>query len=230
MREIIKLEGVVHSPGGAILLNGINLTVKDGDVLMITGSGGSGKSTLLEICAGLIKPSLGTVFWNGYDIWKMSPAQRLSARKSTGFLFQNNALISNLTVADNISLPLRYHTGLNTWEASEKALERMNAMGLADVAGKRPEELSSEQSRWAALARALIIEPEILFLDAPTAGIDPVAGQKILHLLLAETKRRTMTIIVVSHSLSVARTLGCPVAVLNEGKLSTSDGTMNGGL
>ena len=135
-------------------------------------------------------------------------------------MFQNHALISNLTVFDNIALPLRYHTDLSRWEIREKVEENLQRLGIGDAGTRRPEELSMEQMRWAALGRALIMEPELLFLDGPTTGIDPVAGQRILRIILDERRRRAMTVVIVSHSMQVARTMACPVAVLEKGKVS----------
>jgi phospholipid/cholesterol/gamma-HCH transport system ATP-binding protein len=220
MRKRISLESVVYQAGTAKLLDDVNFSIEAGAIIMITGPGGSGKSTFLEICASLKKPSRGTILWNGQDVLKMSPARRLAARKSTGFLFQTNALISNLSVSEHLALPLRYHTQMSAWEISEKTRERMSILGIENIAGRRPEELSSEESRRAALARALIMEPEMLFLDSPTAGVDPVAGNFLLQLILTERRRRTMTVIIASHSLSVAKTMECPVLLLDKGNLA----------
>jgi len=209
--------------GAVRLLDNTGLAVPEGSILMVTGPSGSGKSVLLEICAGLVRPPQGVVLWGDTDLWKISPVRRLSMRRRVGFVFQNHALISNLTVFDNIALPLRYHTGLSEWEIREKVEESLQKLGIECLAAKRPEELSMEQMRWTAVARALIMEPELLFLDGPTTGIDPIAGQRILRLILDERRRRTMTVLIVSHSMQVARTMGCPVAVLENGKISMMD-------
>jgi phospholipid/cholesterol/gamma-HCH transport system ATP-binding protein len=220
MPDRVQLEDVSFGYRTRALLNNVSVAVPHGGMLVITGRSGNGKSTLLETCAGLVEPLGGRVLWNGRDMWSLSPRRRASMRARVGHMFQRPALISNFTVFENIALPLRYHSDFGEWEIRDRVNGWMEKFGIAHLHGLRPEQLSSDQARWAAFARALVVEPEMLFLDEPTAGADPVTAHTIVRTIGEERRRQGTTVILVTHSVRLVRSMQCPVTVLEDGRLS----------
>jgi phospholipid/cholesterol/gamma-HCH transport system ATP-binding protein len=220
MPDSIRLDAVSFGHADQPVLESVGMSVGAGGMVVVTGPSGSGKSTLLEICAALLRPHRGTVSWDGQDMWKLTEQERLALRWRTGYVFQSQALISNLTAFENIALPLRYHTGLGQAEIRERVEERLAALDIRQVAARRPEQLSVQQARLTALARATVMEPEVLFLDEPTAGVDPVTTHRIVHEIERVHREGRAIVIMASHSVRVARRFACPVAVLGGAKLA----------
>jgi ABC-type methionine transport system ATPase subunit len=183
------------------------------------GTSGSGKSTLLEICAGLHMPSTGRVVWDGKDIRELSQAALVAERRKMGFVFQQHGLISNLTVFENIALPLRYHTSLQDQALHAMIEQHCKKFGIEDFRDRLPETLSVGQARLVAIARALIMRPECLFLDEPINGLDPVIADTIITILLKLSNQRNLTFFVVSHTISFIEQLQGPVLFLDKGTL-----------
>lgn len=211
---------------GAPILEGVDLQVLRGDVLILAGESGRGKSTLMRLLVGLEKPlpnALGTeqgqVFLHGEDIWDI-PIERLrDLRRRTGYVFQNNALISNMSVRDNIAVPLRYHTDRSEEDIAVEVSRWVDSLLLSGHDNKRPAMLSLGMQKRAAVARAMAMNPEILFLDEPTAGLDAKNNDTMLSLIGNLRALSNVAIVMVTHDLSAARALGGKVALLMDGTL-----------
>jgi ABC-type transporter Mla maintaining outer membrane lipid asymmetry ATPase subunit MlaF len=215
MPDVIRVDNIACVRGDVELFCGVSFGVGRGSSLIISGPSGSGKSSLLEICAGLAQPAAGVVRWFGRPTSGLSRAEMLSFRKASGYVFQRHALISSMTVEQNIALPLRYHYGIDNHDVADRCKKQCAAFGIEPVARRRPEELSHAQSRLAALARALILEPDVLFLDEPTAGLDPVTANMVVRKIINYQKARAASVIMVCHTIHIIRQMRCPVAVLD---------------
>lgn len=198
----LELRNVSFKHKDETVLNGVNLKVEHGAVVTFGGSSGGGKSALLEICAGLLKPFGGNVLWDGGDICGWSKYELYNRRKTIGYMFQSGALISNHSVFDNIALPLRCGSGLKEAVIKSRVALMMEKLSICGIEKAFPEALSAAQLKRAALARALINEPELLLLDEPLSGMDPLAAQNIIDVLYNEWQNKKMCVIMASHSLS----------------------------
>lgn len=200
-----------------ILLEDINLTVAPGAFLIITGESGRGKSTLLRLLAGLERPwgdPLEKVFFFGEDIWEVRPERLRQLRRQTGFVFQNSALLSNMTITQNIAVPLRYHTTLSDKEISERCRFWVDRLLLTGHENKRPALLSLGMQRRAAVARAMAMEPRLLFMDEPLSGLDARNVETMLSLIANLRALQDVAIVMVSHDLLPANLLGGQVSLL----------------
>lgn len=211
---------------GSQLLASLDLQVLRGDVLIIAGESGRGKSTLLRLLVGLEKPrpnELGTergqVFLFGEDIWDIPQERLRELRRRTGYVFQNNALISNMTIRENIAMPLRYHTDRSEEDIELEVSRWIDSLLLSGHGHKRPALLSLGMQKRAAVARAMAMRPEILFLDEPTAGLDAKNTDTMLSLIGNLRALSNVAIVMVSHDLSAARALGGKIALLLDGTL-----------
>ncbi len=232
MTPIIRTEELRYSFNDIHVLKGVSIALCEGEALIIAGRSGCGKSVFLEICAGLLAPSSGNVFWEGQCITQYSAIQLSSARRRIGFVFQKHALIHNFSIFDNIALPLRYHSVFSEREIRIKVRQYMEELGLFDVDRKFPNELSSGQVKCAALARALIMDPRILFADEPTAGVDPYTERCITNVINTVRSNKQMTVLMLCNDSSAIRHLQWPVSILDNGKLvglrSSTDAVDNG--
>jgi len=199
----------------------INFEVKQGEILVVMGGSGSGKSTLLRNMLGLMMPSQGEILFNGKDICKVSKVDLAKLRQSMGVAFQGGALLSSLSVGDNIKLPLRQHTNLDEKTISIMTRLKLELMNLASYEDLMPSELSGGMLKRAGLARAVIMDPKILFFDEPSAGLDPVTSVELDQLILDLREAMNMTIIVVTHELESAFKIADRIAVLFDGELVT---------
>jgi len=219
MTAIVSVENLGYRLGGSVLLRDISFSVGAGEALLIAGRSGCGKSTLLEICASMRQSHSGEVFWQGQRISGFTHGELVAARQQIGFIFQKHALIHNFTVYDNIALPLRYHAVLSDKEISAKVRHCMDEVGLFNVDRKFPNELSTGQLKSAALARAIIMEPVVLFADEPTAGVDPYTASCIANLLNYLRTTKNMALIMVCNEMQIVRVMKSPLMVLEEGAL-----------
>jgi ABC-type methionine transport system ATPase subunit len=201
------------------VLDQVSFSIEEGQTLIIAGKSGSGKSTLLEISAGLLSPHSGTVTIDGKNIAEMGQTQLTGLRKHMGFVFQKHALISNMPAAANIALPLRYHLYLPALEMERRVGALLDLFGISAVAGKLPEALSVGQARCVSIARALVMDPDMLFLDEPTAGLDPVTTQSLINVLNEIRRRKNLTILMVSHDVLTMSQLKSPLVILDNGRL-----------
>lgn len=216
----LNLVDIGYAWGNDLLFSGVNLGVGSGNILILTGRSGSGKSTVLEIAAGLRKPSKGSVRWNGRDISTFSRAELRARRQHMGYVFQPHALISNFTVADNVALPLRYHSRLDESKIKSRIESHLELFGIAAIARKRPEELSVGQARLASIARAFVMNPDVVFLDEPLSGLDPQTARVITDILRRMAAYHDVTLVVVSHEADFIRGMDCAVAFLENGSFS----------
>jgi ABC-type transport system involved in resistance to organic solvents, ATPase component len=219
MDETFRVMGISYSFGDVSLLRNISFEIPEGGALVIGGRSGCGKSTLLEICASLRTPKTGEVFWEGKNIADFNHEQLTAARQRIGFVFQKHALIHNFTIFDNIALPLRYHTALSEKDIRIKVKRCMDEFGLFNVDGKFSNQLSAGQSKCAAIARALVLGPRILFVDEPTAGIDPFTEECVANVFNHLRGSDRLTICMICNDIQTIRHMNCPVKILEEGKL-----------
>jgi len=219
MHPVMQADNIGFSFGGAPLARGISFSVSAGEALIIGGRSGCGKSTLLELCACMRQPQLGEIFWEGSPVALFTHDELVSARQRMGFIFQKHALIHNITIFDNIALPLRYHSVLSEKEIAFKVRRCMDEVGLFNVDRKFPNELSAGQSKSAALARAIIMEPVMLFADEPTAGVDPYTAQCIANLLNYLREVKNMAVIMICNDMQTAAIMKPTLKILEEGAL-----------
>ncbi|MGA7460935.1 MAG: ATP-binding cassette domain-containing protein [Candidatus Korobacteraceae bacterium] len=202
------------------VLNGISLTVGRGETLAVLGRSGSGKSVLLKLIIGLEKPDSGSVRIHGDDIAGLALDQMGEIRKKMGFLFQHAALYDSLTVEQNVSFPLEHHKKeMSSSERSDRVRGLLAEVGMQDGFGKMPSDISGGMQKRVGLARALALEPDILLLDEPTAGLDPISSGEIDDLVLKLQEEHHMASIVVTHDLHSAKTIADRLALLNEGNV-----------
>ncbi|MCG6117181.1 MAG: ABC transporter ATP-binding protein [Aquimonas sp.] len=216
---LIDVHGLQAYYGRRRILNGIDFRVHPGEIRVIMGGSGSGKSTLLRHLLGLQKPAAGTVRLFGTDIAHASTAQLLAIRRQLGVSFQGGALFTSMTVGENVALPLREHTRLdeNTIRImSRLKLEVVNLGGFQDL---MPGQLSGGMVKRAALARAIVMDPKLLFFDEPSAGLDPVVSAELDELILQLRDAMRMSIVVVTHELESAFKIADSITVLDHGEV-----------
>lgn len=214
---VIDVEGLEVHYGRRRILHGIHFRVMPGEIRVIMGGSGSGKSTLLRALLGLKKPTRGVVKLLGTDIATASAAELLALRRGMGVSFQGGALFTSMTVGDNVALPLREHTKLdeNTIRImSRLKLEVVNLGGFQDL---MPAQLSGGMVKRAALARAVVMDPRLLFFDEPSAGLDPVVSAELDELILQLRDAMRMSIVVVTHELESAFKIADTITVLDQG-------------
>jgi phospholipid/cholesterol/gamma-HCH transport system ATP-binding protein len=214
----IALDHVSKSFGDRQVLQDINLSVAPGEAICIVGRSGTGKSVTLKLIIALIKPDAGHIWIDGEDITRLEGNELSRVRRKMGFLFQNAALFDFLTLYDNLALPLRRLTRKSDQEIDEIIDRVLHQVGLGGDRDKMPLELSGGMKKRAGLARALVLEPEILMVDEPSSGLDRITASEIDDLLI-EQKRRT-TMIIVTHDVHGARRIGDRFAVLDQGRLA----------
>jgi len=221
-QAIVRVQGLVSRFGAQVVHNGLSFEVLPNEIMGIVGGSGAGKSVLLRTILGLRRPQAGTVEVYGRDIQTLTAEERLEISRSYGVTFQNGALISSLTVAQNIQLPVR-----ESYPMPEDALEELvqlylSLVGLAPDAGEKyPAQLSGGMVKRAALARALSLEPKLLFLDEPTSGLDPISAADFDALLLYLRAELRLTVVMVTHDLdSLFRTCN-RVSVIVDGRMVT---------
>ena len=226
---IISVRGVVNRFGSQVVHDGVNLDVFPGEVLGIVGGSGSGKSVLLRTMLGLHRPNEGQVMIEGKDITRMSNEELLAVKRSYGVTFQHGALFSSLTVAQNIQLPINEFFDVSEATLAALAELRLRMVGLSPDAGpKLPSQLSGGMIKRAALARALALDPTLLFLDEPTAGLDPIAAAEFDELVLYLQRGLKLTVVMITHDLDTLVTTCDRVAVLIDRKIvvDTLEGIM----
>ncbi len=199
------------------VLNGVNLTIPRGQVTAIIGRSGGGKSVLLKHLIGLMRPDSGQVLVDGIDLGRLRGKALDQVREKFGVLFQGGALFDSMTVFDNVAFPLREKTRLSEGEIAGRTMQRLEAVELADMAHKYSAELSGGMRKRAALARALVHDPEIILFDEPTTGLDPVLLNSIHRLILDAHKRFGFTAVVVSHEIPEIFDIAQTVAMLDNG-------------
>jgi phospholipid/cholesterol/gamma-HCH transport system ATP-binding protein len=217
---VVDVEDVRKSFGSFTVLNGITLHVNRGETLAVLGRSGTGKSVLLRLIIGLETPDSGSIRIHGQDTAGLAMDQMGEIRKKMGFLFQHAALYDSLTVAENVAFPLEHHRrDMSSSERSDRVMQLLTEVGMEGAADKMPSDISGGMQKRVGLARALALEPEILLLDEPTAGLDPISSGEIDDLVLKLQHERQMASIVVTHDLHSAKTIASSLALLDMGKV-----------
>jgi phospholipid/cholesterol/gamma-HCH transport system ATP-binding protein len=212
---IIRVRGLVTKLGGRLIHDHVDLDVRRGEVIAIVGGSGSGKSVLLRSIVGLMRPAEGTIEVFGEDALATNENAMRRLQQRWGVLFQEGALFSSQTVAENVEVPLREYTKMSQALMNEIAAVKLAMVGLGeDAAAKYPSELSGGMKKRASLARALVLDPEIVFLDEPTAGLDPIAANAFDELIANLQKSLNLTVFMVTHDLDTLRSIADRVAVL----------------
>jgi phospholipid/cholesterol/gamma-HCH transport system ATP-binding protein len=216
----VAVEDLHKSFGSQKVLDGITLKVSRGETLAVLGRSGTGKSVLLRIIIGLQKPDSGSVRIQGQDIGGLNVDQLSEIRKKMGFLFQHAALYDSLTVGENVAFPLQHHKSeMSKSEQYDRVRTLMTEVGMEKDLDKMPADISGGMQKRVGLARALILEPDILLLDEPTAGLDPISSGEIDDLVLKLQEEHHMASIVVTHDMYSAKTISNRLALLNKGKV-----------
>jgi phospholipid/cholesterol/gamma-HCH transport system ATP-binding protein len=218
-KSVISLRNLRVSYGEREILHGISFDVQPGETLVILGGSGSGKSTLLRTLVGLEKPSAGEIWIKGRDIAKTSTAEMDAIRKKIGMSFQGGALFGSMTVGENVALPLREHTRLEDSTIEIVLRLKLQQVGLEGFEYYMPAQLSGGMKKRAAVARALAMDPEILFFDEPSAGLDPIIAAGIDQLILELKRAFRMTIIVVTHELASAFLIADRMLLIDKGNV-----------
>lgn len=226
-QPVIEAHDLWTQRGGQTIHRNLQLTVDKGDIVGLVGGSGSGKTTLLRAVVGLDAPAKGEVRLFGVDPIRAGRALRLDARRRMGMLFQSGALFSALTVFDNVALPLRELRSLDEALVRDLVMLKLNLVEIeAEHAAKMPAELSGGMIKRVALARALALDPELLVLDEPTAGLDPDRSRSFVSLVQSLSQEYGLTVLMVTHDVETLTTLATRVAVLAEGRI-VADGPLD---
>lgn len=216
---VIKVENLVTHYGSREILHGINLDVNYGEIMVIMGGSGSGKTTLLRHLLGLHSPTSGSIMMLGKDIVAISKKEIYKLRRQIGVAFQGGALFGSMSVAENVQLPLREHTKLDENTMQIMTRMKLEVVNLSGFENLMPAELSGGMTKRVALARAVIMDPKLLFFDEPSAGLDPVVSAELDELILKLRDALNITIVVVTHELESAFNIADRITVLDQGSL-----------
>lgn len=213
---IIRVEDLTVAYGDNVILKDINFEVKPGEIFVILGGSGCGKSTLLKHMISLHEPTKGNIFIDGMDIVTAEGSELLEILRRIGVMYQHGALFGSMNLLDNICLVLEEFTDLSRDAMEMIALMKLNIVGLADSAYKMPSELSGGMKKRAAIARAMALDPKILFLDEPSAGLDPITSAQVDELIIKLSQNLTMTFVIVTHELPSIFTVADRVIMLDK--------------
>jgi len=221
--EVVNLD---MAYGGFLIQRDLNFAVRPAEIFVIMGGSGSGKSTLLRHLIGLKAPARGDVLYDGQSLWTATPAAREELMRRVGVVYQSNALWSNLTLSENVALLLEEFTDLGAREIRDAAALKLALVGLAGFEDFYPSEVSGGMEKRAALARALALDPEILFLDEPSTGLDPISARLLDDLILDLRDALGTTVVVVTHDLASIQAIGDNAVFLDpEAKTMTAHGS-----
>jgi phospholipid/cholesterol/gamma-HCH transport system ATP-binding protein len=218
-KAIIEVRNAAKSFGGRKVLNGIDLDIERGKITVVMGGSGCGKSTLLRLLVGILRPDAGTIRVRGQEITQFDETQMDAYRRRFGMLFQGGALLNSLSVHDNIALPLREHTRLDEKIIGTIVKMKLELVGLRDFEHLKPAQLSGGMQKRVALARALSLDPEIVFYDEPTSGLDPMVAGVIDQLIMDLSHRLQITSVVVTHDTRSAFKIAHKIVVLYQGRI-----------
>ncbi|MCL2390502.1 MAG: ABC transporter ATP-binding protein [Endomicrobia bacterium] len=216
---MIKVQGLCKQFGLKRVLRDVNLEVKDGETIVIIGQSGTGKSILLKNIVGLIKPTSGSIFIDNVDITKCSKTELRESQKKMGYVFQESALFDSLTIEENVAFGLRTLTDLDEDEIKKRVMQCLDMVGLKNVEGLKPSELSGGMKKRAGLARAIAYQPKNIFYDEPTTGLDPIMTDVISDLIISLRKHLKITSIVVTHDMKSAYKIADRIIMLYKGEV-----------
>jgi phospholipid/cholesterol/gamma-HCH transport system ATP-binding protein len=215
----VRLQEVTKSFGTRRVLDHVSFDVPAGTACCVLGRSGTGKSVTLKHIVGLMKPDSGHVLVFGEDVPTLKTRELARMRKGIGFLFQNAALFDSISVGENVAFPMRRHTKLSDSEIRDRVQQKLDAVGLGSEAEKMPADLSGGMRKRAGLARAMALDPRLLLVDEPSAGLDPITAGEIDDLLLHLKQEQHTTLVVVTHNIPSARTIGDELLMLHEGRI-----------
>jgi phospholipid/cholesterol/gamma-HCH transport system ATP-binding protein len=216
------VERVERRFGDQLALSNVSLSIGRGHVAVIIGGSGAGKTTLLKILIGLDRPTNGSVIVDGVDMVKLNDRELNRFRRKLGMVFQYSALLDSMNVMDNVAFPLREHTKLKEKEVREKVSHKLAVLGLENAEMKFPSELSGGMRKRVGLARALMLEPEVILYDEPTSGLDPITSRMVDDLILETRERFNVTSVVISHDMAGAVRIADEIHVLSKGRVVIS--------
>ena len=216
---VVEVNHLVRKFGTRTVIDDLSFTIHRGETLVIMGGSGCGKSTLLRHIIGVMKPNTGSVKIFGDEITTMNDRQITDIRRRFGMLFQSGALLASLTVGENVALPLLQHTDLSVDEIEETVTQKLQMVGLSGFNDLKPSEISGGMRKRVGLARALALDPELLFSDEPTSGLDPIMTAVVDRLTLELTKDAGMTAVVVTHDMTSAFRIATRMIMLGRGKI-----------
>jgi len=222
---IIELRHVRKTFGAQVALDDVSFVVEKGTNFVILGASGGGKSTLLKIMISAVRADAGEVVLDGVDLSKASEAEIEAARRKFGVLFQDGALLNSLTVAENVALPIRYHTKLSEETIDIMVKMKLELVGLRNAEAKLPSQISGGMRKRASLARAIALDPLIVFHDEPSSGLDPVATAVISDLINDLKNKMGLTNVVITHDIQSAFEIADRIVLLHRGKIA-AEGTM----
>lgn len=218
-RLAIEIVGVRKSFSGRAVLKGIDLAVPRGTTTVILGGSGSGKSVLMKHMIGLLKPDGGEVRVDGEDIVPLRGAELDRVRRKFGMVFQNAALFDSMSVGDNVAFPLREHTRLPDDEVARRVADKLDLVGLPGIEARFPNELSGGMRKRVGLARAVILDPEIVLYDEPTTGLDPITTDNVDEMILEAKRKLGVSSVVISHDIGSAFKIADQICFLYEGTI-----------
>ena len=198
----IEVRNLTMAYGSYVVMQGIDFAIQSGEIFIIMGGSGSGKSTLLKHMIGLKEPAKGKILYDNEDYWEMNKKQKSFVRQRMGILYQHGALWSGMTLEENVALPLEEYTNLRKNEIREIVSLKLSLVGLKGFESFYPAEISGGMNKRAALARAMALDPDILFFDEPSSGLDPISASRLDDLILRIRESLGTTIIIVSHDLA----------------------------
>ena len=216
---MVKLRDVTMQFDEKKVLDGLSLEVKPQDRLVIMGQSGSGKSTILRLILGILQPNSGSIFFEQFEITRLSRRKLQQIRRHIGMVYQYSALLSSRTVRDNVALPLEELTTKSRQEIDEIVDEKLALVGMSKSKDLMPSELSGGMKKRVSVARALVLEPELILFDEPGAGLDPVIGSVIDELIISLSEKSKVTSVTVTHEMDSAFRIGTRMAMLYQGKI-----------
>jgi phospholipid/cholesterol/gamma-HCH transport system ATP-binding protein len=218
-KKVIEVRDLVTHYGTRKILDGVNLTVSQGEIVVIMGGSGSGKTTLLNHLLGLLIPTSGTIELLGLDITQAGADEMLALRRNMGMAFQSGALFSSMTVSENIQMPMREHTSMRQSTMEILAQMKLEIVNMGGFENLMPAELSGGMTKRVALARAIALDPDLLFFDEPSAGLDPVVAAELDELIVDLRNALNMSMVIVTHELESAFRIADRIVVLDKGKI-----------